>query len=286
MSPFFLPGESPDENYVVLRDRVHAVDQRAKVEKMWSVFEPYADSSFRSAAMQQFHQRYWEMYVAVALLHRGHAITKHGNDGPEFSFQVNGQRIWLEAVAPTRGVGADAVPEITCGERYTVPVEQVLLRFTNAFCEKQQRFAAARSKGIVKAEDAYLLAINSRGVPHAPYSGTVPFYIQALLPVGSLAMEIDKATKKVVDSYHNYRPVVKKSNEAEVSTSAFLDPSSAFCTGVLHSAVDAANHPQELGGDFSFLHNPSATHQLGSGVFPWAEQFTFSDWQLQKISRA
>ena len=286
MSPFFLPGESPDPLYVALRDRPHAEALRVEVEEMWSVFEPYADSSFRSAAMQQFHQRYWEMYVAVALLHRGHAITKHGDDGPEFSFQVDGRRVWLEAVAPTRGVGIDAVPEIAYGEYYNVPVEQILLRFTNAFHEKQQRFAAARGKGIVKSEDAYLLAINSRGVPHAPHSGTVPFYIQALLPVGSLTMEIDTATRKVVDSYYNFRPEVRKSNGAEVSTSAFLNLSSAFCSGVLHSAVDAANHPQELGGDFSLLHNPSATHQIGGDVFPWAEQFTFSDWQLRTASRA
>ena len=236
--------------------------------------------------MQQFHQRYWEMYVAVALLHRGHAITKHGDDGPEFSFQVNGQRVWLEAVAPTRGLGADAVPEITCGKYYNVPVEQILLRFTNAFREKQQRFAAARSKGIVKSEDAYILAINSQGVPHAPYSGAVPFYIMALLPFGSLTMEIDTATGRAVDTYHNYRPEVQKSNGAEVSTRAFLCPSSAFCSGVLHSAVDAANHPQEAGGDFSLLHNPSATHQIGSEVFPWTEQFTFSGQQLHTASRA
>lgn len=286
MSSFFLPGESPDPLYVAMRDYTHNEALRAEIEAMWCVFEPYADSSFKRAATQQFHQRYWEMYVAVALMHRGHALTKHGDDGPEFSFQVDGRRVWLEAVAPTRGIGADAVPEITHGEYYNVPVEQILLRFTNAFREKQQRFAVARGKGIVSSDDAYILAINSRNVPHAPYGATVPFYIQALLPVGSLTLEIDKDSRRVVDRYHNYRPEVRKANNTEVSTSIFLDSMSAFCSVVLHSAVDAANHPSELGSDFSLLHNPSATHEVRGEVFFWAEQFTFSNWQLNQASRA
>jgi len=61
---------------------------------------------------------------------------------------------------------------------------------------------------------------------------------------------------------------------ATVSTPTFLDPEEAyFCSAVLHSAVDCANCPSRMGGDFSMLHNPGAINSIGPETFSWCEQF-------------
>lgn len=279
---FFLSGSATDPAYLVARDSPNAAPLREEAECLWKDYRSYADTSFRADAMHQFLQRYWEMYVAVALLGAGLELTKHGDVGPEFSFDLKGRRVWLEAVAPTAGSGRDAVPPILPGQYFTVPTERIALRFTNAFGEKRSRHNDAVAKGIVVPDDAYILAMNSRAIPHGPHSGTIPFYVQALLPIGQLTLSIDKRTKREVDRFHAYRPFVEKVSGASVSTSVFLEPASSFCSAVLHSAVDFWNHPACIGSDFSVLHNPSAAHPIGHEVFSWCEQFRFADDALHR----
>ena len=280
--PFFIDGPASDLGYTNTRDHPRGVDSKAFVESLWKRFLPYADSQFREDARNHFLQRFWEMYLAVTLLEKGFALTKHGDDGPEFSAQIDGTRVWFEAVAPTPGTGPDQVPELVPDEARTVPVEQILLRFTNALAEKKKCHMAAVAKGIIVPGDPYILAINSRGIPSAPYGNTMPYFVQAFLPIGPLAVAIDRKTLEVTDSFYQYRPQVAKTSGAEVSTRTFLDQDAAFCSAVIHSAVDCANHPADLGADFSVLHNPNATHPIIETAFPWCTQFAVRDDQLHR----
>jgi hypothetical protein len=224
------------------------------------------------------------MYLAVALLEQGLPIKRHGDEGPEFFAPVSGRRVWIEAMAPGPGEGPDHVPEIVLGGKLvTVPVEKILLRLTNALDEKRNRYLAALNKGIVAPEDMYVLAINSRGVPYAPYGGSMPYWLQAFLPIGPLMADFDVKTGEIVDAFYSYRPAVRKSKGAEVPTRAFLDPEkSSFCSAVLHSAVDCANHPSKLGEDFAVLHNPSATNPVADAMFSWCEQFSIRGNELYR----
>lgn len=282
MPVFFIDGSSSDAAYVNTRDLPVAAERRAFVEALWRRFEPYADTGFREDARNHFLQRFWEMYLCVTLVENGFALTKHGDDGPEFSAQIDGKRVWFEAIAPASGTGPDQVPELMPGESRTVPVEQILLRFTNALCEKKERYIAAIAKGIVAPEDSYVLAINSRGIPSAPYGNTMPYFVQAFLPIGPLAVAIDRKTLKVTDSFYQYRPGVQKASGAKVSTRTFLDSDAAFCSTVIHSTVDCANCPAQLGVDFSVLHNPQAAHPIGEMAFHWCTQFTVRGGELHR----
>jgi hypothetical protein len=78
---------------------------------------------------------------------------------------------------------------------YQVPTEKILLRFANAVITKRERYHAALKAGIVSPDDGYLLAINSRRIPHAPYGNTLPFYVQALLPFGNLTLVLNRSTR-------------------------------------------------------------------------------------------
>ena len=139
-----------------------------------------------------------------------------------------------------------------------MPTEKILLRFTNALDEKRNKYIKALQKKIIEPNDLYLLAINSRGIPHAPYGNTMPFFVQAFLPFGNLACDVDTKTGKIVETFYQYRENVVKTSGAAVSTTAFLNPEFSFVSAVLHSAVDCVNHPDILGDDFSILHNPTA----------------------------
>lgn len=283
---FFSKGDATDTQYIAARDNPRAKLYRDYAEDLWRDFRPYADTLFRDDARHRFHQRFWEMYLGATLLRKGYKLTKHGDDGPDFSFSLNGKRVWVEAIAPTPGAGPDRVPDIVFGVAQDVPVEKILLRFTNALSEKRSRYISALNKGLISATDAYVLAVNSRGIPHAPLGNMLPFYLQAFLPIGHLALSIDTLTRKVADQFHQYRPSVAKTNQAPVSTRPFLDPSSSFCSLALHSAVDCANYPQQVGRDFSVLHNPSAAVPICTDVFAWCEQYQFDTDQLHKLEPA
>ena len=285
--PFFSDGLAPDPAYNNIRDDSYFVDCKAYVEGLWEQFHPYADRDFPEDARIHFLQRFWEMYLGVTLDNRDFKLTNDHIAGPEFSVQVDGRRTWFEAVAPTSGDGKDCVPEPVSGELREIPVEKILLRFTNAFDEKKRCYLAAVKKGIIGPHEPYILAINSRGIRDAPdEDDAVPYLIQAFLPFGRLMVAFDQGSSGVADSFCQYRPKVMKESGAGVSTSIFLKPEGAFCSAVIHSTVDCVNHPPSLGEDFAILHNPKATNPIAKSVFPWCTQFTFhSDNGIGRIER-
>lgn len=289
-TPFFMDGPCEDLGYLNTRNHPNDAEDKRFVEELWSRFHQLADPHFREDARNHFLQRFWEMYLAVALLEHGFNLCRHGDEGPEFYALVGNSRIWFEAIAPDPGNGPDKVPqrvifsdEFSDDVEFTeVPTENILLRFTNAFDKKRKRYAAALENGIVSAEDFYVLAINSRGIRHAPDCGSMPHFVQPFLAFGPLAVAIDGKTFEGKDSFYQYRPVVSKVNGSTVSTRIFLDEDASFCSAVLHSSVDSANYPGQLGGDFAVLHNPNARRPLDATVFQWCEQFTFRGDQLHR----
>ena len=281
-TPFFMDGPCEDLGYLNTRNHPNGAEDKRFIEELWSRFYQLEDPHFREDARNHFLQRFWEMYLAVALLEHGFHLQRHGDEGPEFYAFVGNSRIWFEAIAPFPGIGPDQVPQLISGKCTEVPTEKILLRFTNAFDEKRKRYAAALEKGIVSAEDFYVLAINSRGIRHAPDCGSMPHFVQPFLAFGPLAVAIDAKTFEGKDSFYQYRPVVSKENGSTVSTRIFLDEDASFCSAVLHSGVDSANYPDQLGSDFAVLHNPNALRPLDAAVFQWCEQFTFRDDQLHR----
>lgn len=283
---FFLPGIAEDKSYINIRDKEQWKDGRAFTEELWQIYRPYADDHAQSDAKTHFLQRFWEMYVACTLLKQGFKIERVGKEGPEFYFIYEGQRIWVEAIAPGPGNGPDYVPETESGKAYRVPTDKVLLRFTHALLEKHRKYKIDLDKGIIKPEDQIIFAINSRGIPHAPYGSDLPYIIKAYLPFGDLTYAFDRDTKELKDQYHQLRENIRKENGAHVSTNCFLDPEYSAFSAVIHSSVDCINRPPKLGGDFTVLHNPSALYKLPEDIFLWCCQYFYNDGLLNKLKPA
>jgi hypothetical protein len=278
---FFLEGAG-DVIYAAARDHPRGRMARDFCEALWARYAPLADPHFREDARTNFLQRFWEMYLGVALIDRGIQLQRYGAEGPEFYATLNGRRVWFEAIAPRQGQGPDRVPDLRLGEAQYVPTEKILLRFTSALEAKRQRYLSAVAKGIIRSDDAYVLALDSRGIPHASLNDRVPYFVQAFLPFGPLTANIDSRTLEITETYYAYRAAVKKANDTEISTRTFLDPAASFCSAVLHSSVDCANHPSAMGADFAVLHNPNAAVEVPSALFSWCEQIYLRGNELHR----
>jgi len=156
------------------------------------------------------------------------------------------------------------------------------LRFANAVTEKRVRYLSAVDAGIVRPDSGYILAINCRRIPHAPFGNTLPFYIQALLPIGDATVAINRATRKIEERFYARRDKVLEENNSPVTMEPFLDPAYTFISAVLHSAVDCVNRPERLGDDFSVLHNPLALHPLEASTFNWCDQYFYRHDTVEK----
>jgi len=284
LGSFFQPGQANDPDYVELRDVPDLAEARRFVEELWAEYEPFADRHFLADARNHLLQRLWEMYLGVTLMRKGFSLKKVSDEGPEFYFMAGEKRVWIEAVAPGPGTGADAVPESLPLQASIVPLRQIHLRLTNALAEKLKKYNAALKKGIVTVSDHYVVAISCRGIPDAVRAVDLPDVIRGYLPFGFPIVTIDLETRAIVNSSFQYRDQVTKSSGAPVSTRSFLDPKYAGISGVLCSRVCPTVHVEvEMGGDFEFLHNPLASQPIGKSVFSFCRQYFLEGQTLQTL---
>ncbi len=63
------------------------------------VIRPIRGSAFPRDARKHFLERYWEMYLTVALIGSGFVPKRVGNTGLEFCIYVEACGFWVEAIA-------------------------------------------------------------------------------------------------------------------------------------------------------------------------------------------
>lgn len=280
--PLFQRGEVHDPAYRNLRDLDDCRDYRTFCESLWRRYEPYADPHFLTEVKHQFNQRFWEMYLAVTFLERGYTLHRLSSGGPEFGIDVAGRRFWFDAITPTRGDGPDAVPQPELGARVArvVPQEQIILRITSALAEKREKWRRDLTKGLVRAEDGFIVAINGRTIRHCWDGAEMPYVVKALFGIGNLAVAIDRASLEVVETKYLQRPTIRKLSGTSVSSQPFGAGECPGVSAVLYSSADAARMSFTLGGDFLILHNPQAAVQLPPKSLRFAREYWTAGDQL------
>jgi len=251
---------------------------------MWVDFAPYADSNFQTEIANDFPQRYWEMYLACSLIHKGFTI-KSAPSGPDVGFEHNAETCWIEAVAPKPGVGADAVPEVKYdGVARFVPDEQVILRLCNAFDNKYKQYSKYLANGRIGPNDPYVIGISGAAVPHSQFdSSDIPYIVSAVLPFGGHFVVFDKKTMKIVDQGVQHRPGIMKASGKVVPTTYFEDPTYAGVSAVLYSRPTVWAIPRlELGQLTYLVHNPHAANPLPRTALPVEVEFWMEDDQLKR----
>jgi hypothetical protein len=263
-----------------------AARSRANCEHLWRDFWPLADAQFMEDFRSQFHQRWFEMYLAVALLRTGLEVRYPGGGAPDIQVQhKDGRVVWLEATAPTGGDpnASDSVVEPPRpgpgepGVAFHVPTEAVILRITGALGAKARQIQGYRDKKIVDPDDEVLVAVNVNGVPHGA-TNAESCALGALYGVGSQFVTLDRETGEVVESGYQHRPQLRRASGSPVDAAPFLAGTLAHIAGALVSSTNSASCPTPLGLDFMLFPNLKATPAYTARQLPLGREWR---WELE-----
>ena len=245
-------------------------------EDLWRDFREHADSHFVSEFCRHFHQRWFEMYLAVSLLRRGFDVRSQ-DTGPDILLETDGGRICIEAVCATAGeIGhTDSVPKAPLGKAFTVPVRQYVLRIRSALEDKARKFNRYLEEKIVCEDDNLAIAINIYGIDGI-IAGMDDVVMRALYGRGDLVLTIDKYTREPKNvSRQPITKVFKKSGSA-VGTIPFVDFSLAHISSALVFWGNAANRPGRLGDDCVLYPNLSCRNSWQQGTIAMGREWRFT----------
>jgi hypothetical protein len=263
--------------------RQHCVD-------LWRDFAPFVDSQFVAEFPRHFHERWFEMYLTVSLLHAGADVQPTQPPGPDVLVRADGRRIWIEAICGTGG--APGLPDSIPAPVYPTgggarklrerPVGPYSASDPERLGDQEGCLRSVSANQIVAPDDVLLVAINVREIPYA-WPDESRYMFRALFGVGNQVLMIDRATAKAVSSSHEQLvSIPKKSTGAPVGTMPFIDDSMPNIAGVVCSSGNAANAPSPLGADLTLFPNLTASAPwIGRslpGVMEWAFEQNADGW--------
>jgi hypothetical protein len=261
---------------------VNAPNYKASVIALWEKYKElglpnkHFVSELSSGKKEALLQRVWEMMLARHLDGLGYKVTT-ADEGPDFRIEYDGKTIWVEAICPLpKGVRQDYVEAPKPGEFKVgdVPHDEVLLRWTAAINEKRRKLDSYRQKGIVGADDAYVIAVNGcqlgsmaidRGVSQAPYA------LEAVYPAGPISVPVSKTTGAFGTPYVSLRPQIKTAKGEIVRTTVFLEKENA---GVSATVSFSGDRSEEAVLPVDVVHSHVANVSIPKGFFgPKAEEW-------------
>src|SRR5262249_43760251 len=154
---------------------------------------------------------------------QGHRLTSV-KKGPDFRLEHNGLTVWVEAISPEpRGIPNDWLEPLKPDEFRVgdVPHTEVLLRWTAAIKEKWEKLNGYIAANIVRANDAYVIAINGCQLGRLPLQHGIsglPYAVEAVYGAGPIAVPVDKQTGKIGSPFVSHRPQIQTAYGAPVPT--------------------------------------------------------------------
>lgn len=282
---FKVDDPHADLSYVNVRAPRHRGAERARYncDELWREFEPYASSHFLDEFPYRFHQRWFEMYLTVALVRAGLNVECPATAAPDVQIRyAHGRVLWVEAIAPTGGdeSNPDRVEHfrLSPGESSVagyVPRDQVTMRVSSALSTKADKLRTYRDRGVIGPNDQAVIAVNVRDIPHGVLDAQT-YGLAATYGVGPQYVVIDRDTAEAVDSGYQHHPQLLRTNGALVDAAPFLHDGFAHVAGALISSADAANCPAPMGLDFMVLPNPYAAPAYTERQLPVGRE-----WRLE-----
>lgn len=292
---FDIDGENLDPGFVNLRAAISPFEQelQARIEAMWTVYEPYADPDFRLGFARDVDGRFWEMYLGQALLASGKILlptAERQRDGgqPDLCVIDEGRRVWIEAIAPDEGQGPDRlirpIPINEGGGLAAVPVREAQLRTTSALWTKTQKLSRYLAQGVIAPDEPRIIAISASRfgvyVPERP----LPMIMNCVFPIGDAFVSVDQAGEVVGEGFHASIAIARQNGV--VPRTAFLDPTFAHVSGVLWSRVGIGNLDRTT-RPLTFVHNPTAGVSLPARWGAWDREFFTTregdQWQAEDL---
>jgi hypothetical protein len=261
---------------------------RRMTERMWSTCGQFVDANAPLRARNDdFYSVWWELYLAYALSGAGVSLVpsndparKAGPGRPDLL--AHSPRVWIEAIMPQPGTGADALVEPPTQGVFDVPANEFVLRLATALREKFDKVLGYIEDGTIPRDDAAIIAISGGRLPFRFQEYAIPNIVRALCGAGFLGMELDLQSRQRPETYVEFRDHVNKKSKAPVPVDLFLQKESAHISAVLYSCADCVNYPRRPGVEFILVHNPNASVPLPGRWLPLGEQYRMQDGALQR----
>jgi hypothetical protein len=261
---------------------------RRMTERMWSSCGQFVDANAPQRALNDdFYPVWWELYLAYAFSGAGVSLVpsndparKAGPGRPDLL--ASSPRVWIEAIMPQPGTGADALIEPPAQGVFDVPANEFVLRLATALREKFDKMLRYIEDGTIPRYDAAIIAISGGRLPFRFQEYPIPNIVRALCGVGFLGMELDLQSRRRPETYVEFRDHVDKKSKAPVSVDLFLQKESSHISAVLYSCADCVNYPRRPGTEFILVHNPNASVPLPNSWLPLGEQYWIEDGALRR----
>jgi hypothetical protein len=240
-----------------------------------------AQKELTSGKKAAVFQRAWEMMLARHLDAQGYRLTTAAK-GPDFRFEHNGLTVWVEAVSPE----PEGVPdhwlehpkpnEFKVGD---VPHLEVLLRWTAAIKAKWDKLNAYIADGIVRANDAYVIAVNgcqlgAFALQHG--ASRYPYAVEAVYALGPVAIPIDRETGKFGKPFVSRREEIQTVKGAPVPTYLFIDPTYAGISAIMACSFDRS---KDTDLPLDIVHNHFARVSVPHGILGRAGE----EWVTESV---
>jgi hypothetical protein len=274
-----------DRSYKFIRYGKEDHHQKARqfVEEQWQIYKPYAEPDFIDKSKEDFHAKTWEMYLGCIFLnHRFSLQKKTKTEGPDLCILIGDRKLWIEAVAPTSGVGDNRISDAEEGVAYKVPVDKIILRFRGAIEEKYRKYMDYRNNRVVEPKDFYVIAVNGGRVNHSIQEQVIPFIVKSVLPFGNLTLSIGIDSGKIVNSYYEYRGSITTFKGGSVSTNIFQNGYYEGISAVLYSCANVVDRPKQIGIEIKYVHNPLAKNKLSLGIFSFGTEWWVEGENLKR----
>jgi len=287
---FFSVPSGNDSLYAAIRsgETEFLAATRSRIEGLWLAAHPYLATNAPERASVSFHPEYWELFLAAALLRRGHQLVptrnRHRDRAPDF--EIAPGCTWVEAIAVGPGAGADAVEEGVLGQAREVPDDPIKLRLTAALFQKDQKRKSYLDRQLIQAADPFVVGINAALIPSSVLEWQVPRVVRSVFGVGPQVVSVNVQTGEF--SSGGFAPaqfVAKKSGE-QIPMTAFLSTFSAGISAIVYSCDDALNSYGEPGDDFVAIHNPMAVNPLAVGSLGCPREYWFDGTVIRVAERA
>ena len=252
---------------------------RRFTEHMWSSSGHLVGADAPERALKDdFYSVWWELYLAYALSEAGVSLVPSNDParsaGPcRPDLLASSPRVWIEAVMPQPGTGADALIEPAAQGVFEVPADAFVLRLATALREKFAKVLRYIEDGTIPTSDAAIIAISGGRLPFRFQEYAIPNIVRALCGVGFLGTELDVQSTRRLGTYVEFRDHIDKKSKSPVPTDLFLQKESAHVSAVLYSCADCVNYPRRPGMEFILVHNPNANVPLPSSWLPLGEQY-------------
>ena len=272
----FLPANPGEDSlYARIRDDPRGKTHLERLESMWAEYRDHAPKDFERNLQSQFHQRWWEMYLTIGLVHLGFNVkSSPKNKGPDLVVEVGGTRLFIEAVAPKVGEKSDRVPDPIMNGVGDYPMRECLLRLAQGLESKREAFARYAEESIIQPGDACIIAISACDLNQfgSLLDWPCPLPIALLAGAGHMVVTLDGSR----DPFCMRQKSINRDSGSPVDTAMYEREDFRVVSAVLYSKPDPLNAPGLPESSLSLFLNPRARrpvpHDMCVTMETWTEE--------------